>query len=323
MSSEQPLRIAWIGFHLEGIPALEALLESGVRLVGVITLKEEALARRSAGADYASVVKRFGVPLHTVADINSPEAVELLRQMAPDVVFVIGWSQIVRPEALNTARIGMIGAHASLLPHNRGSAPINWAIIHGESLTGNSLIWLADSVDAGDLIDQQEFRITPYDTCQTLYERVAAANREMILRVTQRLLAGERPGRPQAHTDEPVLPRRRPGDGLVNWTAPSCAVYDFVRALTQPYPGAFSYLDGKRWQIWSCALLPGALGDPAAQAGQALGPVCSPVQAACGQLVQCGRGTALLLEVEGPDGELLRGSALADCRWEGKVWRNE
>lgn len=323
MSAEQSLRIAWIGFHMEGLPALEALLESGIRLEGVITLREDSLARRSAGVDYAAVARRYGVPLHTVADINSPEAIELLRQMAPDVVFVIGWSQIVRREALSTARIGMIGAHASLLPHNRGSAPINWALIHGESSTGNSLIWLTDSVDAGDLIDQMEFRISPYDTCCTLYERVAHSNREMILRVTQRLLAGERPGRPQPPTEEPVLPRRRPGDGQIDWAASNRAVYDFVRALTRPYPGAFSYLEGARWQVWSCALIPGTLRDPGAQPGQILGPVCSPVDAACGQVVQCGQGAVLLLELEGPSGELLRGAALADRRWTGKVWHRE
>jgi methionyl-tRNA formyltransferase len=322
MSAAQPLRIAWIGFHLEGVLALEAVLESGIQLETVITLADDALARRSAGVDYPSLLRRFSVPVHAVADINVPESVELLQRIAPDVVFVIGWSQIIRPAALATARIGMIGAHASLLPHNRGSAPINWAIINGERSTGNSLIWLADSVDAGDLIDQTEFPIRPYDTCATLYDRVAESNRDMILRVIPRLMAGERPGRPQLHTDAPVLPRRRPSDGLVNWGDANACVYNFVRALTRPYPGAFSFLDGKRWQVWSCAVIPDSFATSSARAGEVLGPVFSPVEAACGQLVHCGRGDLLLLELEGPDGEVLRGPALADQRWVGRVWQN-
>src|SRR5439155_304057 len=112
-----------------------------------------------------------------------------------DIVFVIGWSQILHPPTLRLARSGMIGAHASLLPHNRGSAPINWALIRGERHAGNSLLWLAEDVDGGAVIDQTTFCITAYDTCASLYERVAASNRDMLLGLVPRLLAGERPGR--------------------------------------------------------------------------------------------------------------------------------
>src|SRR6266571_1441822 len=88
--------------------------------------------RRAVAADYTALCRRFHVPLYEVANINDPAARELLRTLALDVVFVIGWSQILAPETLTAARIGMIGAHASLLPRNRGSAPINWALIRGE-----------------------------------------------------------------------------------------------------------------------------------------------------------------------------------------------
>src|SRR5881628_1467651 len=174
----------------------------------------------------------------------------------------------------------MIGAHASLLPRNRGSAPINWALIRGEHTSGNSLIWLAESVDGGDLIDQTEFPITPYDTCASLYDRVAASNRDMILRVLPRLLAGERPGRRQPRHSGPILARRRPADGLITWDQDARAVYNFVRALTKPYPGAFSWLDGRRWIVWHAVLLP----DPGAASGppgEILGPALSPVEQAC------------------------------------------
>jgi methionyl-tRNA formyltransferase len=319
---EQSLRLGWVGFHVEGIPALTALLEAGVRLEGVITLREEALAKRSAGADYAVLLGPHGVPVYPVGNINDEEAVRLLRRMELDVAFVIGWSQILRPEALATARIGMIGAHASLLPHHRGSAPINWCLIRGELSTGNSLIWLSDSVDEGQVIDQVPFPITPYDTCATLYEKVAASNREMVLRVLPKLLRGERPGRPQPPTDEPALPRRRPADGLLDWSQDSRAAYNFIRALARPYPGAFSSLDGERRLLWNAALLPGR-SSPEAVPGQVLGPVYSPVEDACGQAVACGRGAVVLLEVEGPGGEILRGQALSEQPWEGKVWAND
>src|SRR6266700_3070083 len=195
------MRFGWVGCHVEGLSALEAL--------------------RSGAVDYAPLCVRYGIPLARVGNINEPDGLAALRTLDADVVFVIGWSQILRPAALQLARTGMIGAHASLLPQLRGSAPINWALIRSERQTGNSLIWLAQDVDRGAIIDQTAFCITPYDTCASLYERVAASNRDMLLRLVPRLLAGEHPGRVQPAGDEPVLPRRRPADGRIDWRQPS------------------------------------------------------------------------------------------------------
>lgn len=317
------MRLGWIGFHQEGLPALEGLLAAGAPLQAAITLAPEVAKTRSGAADYAPLCRRFELPLHTVANINDPAARELLQGLALDIVFVIGWSQILHPETLRTARIGMIGAHASLLPKNRGSAPINWVLIRGEHSTGNSLIWLAEGVDAGDVIDQIEFPITPYDSCATLYDRVAESNRDMILRTLPRLLAGEHPGRRQERLDGAVLPRRRPADGLIEWDREACAVYNFIRALTRPYPGAFGWLDGRRWRVWQAALLPagGALSPAAGVApGEVVGAVVSTTDQACGQVVACGSGAVTLLEVEADDGTLLAGRRLADLDWTGKRW---
>jgi len=315
------MRLGWIGCHQEGLGALEGLLAAGAPLVAAITLKPELAAFRSAPGDYRALCHRAGLPLYQVANINDESSLQLLRELALDVVFVIGWSQILKPAALQSARIGMIGTHASLLPHNRGSAPINWALIRGEHLSGNSLMWLAEGVDGGDLIDQTAFCITPYDTCATLYERVAESNRDMLLRVLPQILAGERPGVPQQHTGEPVLPRRRPADGLIDWSRTSTTIYDFVRALTRPYPGAFSWLDGRRWTIWQAALLPGETS--AERVGEVLGPALCPVEAACGQVVACGTGALLLLELQADDGEILAGRRLSEQPWTGRRWSNE
>lgn len=316
------MRFAWVGFHVEGVPALEALLADNAPIREVLTLTPELAARRSGGADYRDVCDRFGVPLRFIPDINGPQARQILADLAPDVVFVIGWHQIVRPDALRLARTGMIGAHASLLPHNRGSAPINWALINGEAQTGNSLIWLAPDVDAGDIIDQTPIPITAYDTCATLYRQVAETNREMLQRLLPRLLAGQRPGRPQVTTDEAVLRRRRPTDGLVDWNAASRVIYGFIRGLARPYPGAFSTLDGTLWRIWDASLPPLASAGPA-MPGEVLGPVVSPRAEACGQAVACGRGSLILLEIESEDGTVLSGRALSEQRWAGRRWGND
>jgi methionyl-tRNA formyltransferase len=297
---------------------LHALLSAGAPIAAVLTLTPELRAKRSGAVDYAPLCAEYGVPLHLITGINEPEAQAILARLAPDVIFVIGWHQIVRPPVMRLARQGLIGAHASYLPHNRGSAPINWTIIRGEHRSGNTLMWLAEGVDEGDIIAQRAFPVTPYDTCATLYAQVATTNRDMLLELLPRLMRGERPGRPQERGTETVLPRRKPSDGLINWDQPARAVYDFIRALTRPYPGAFSTLDGRRWCVWDAALLPDVGPIAGKQPGDVLGPVVSPCASACGQAVACGSGSVILLELEDESGLALHGRALSDRRWAGK-----
>ena len=312
------MRIVWIGFHVEGLPALAALLDAGIRPEAVVTLAPEAAARRSGSGDYRRLCERAGLRLFEVENINDAAARTLLESLRIDLAFVIGWTQILKPETLRLARIGMIGAHASLLPADRGRAPVNWAIIRGSTETGNSLIWLAPDVDGGDLIDQVSFPISPYDTCASVYRRVAESNRTMILRVVPKLLAGAHPGRPQVPGGV-LLPARHPSDGLIEWARPVREVYDFIRAQTRPYPGAFTYLHQQPLTIWHGAILPSAVRADA-RPGEILGPVLSPRGGACGQLVACGSGALLLLEVEWRNGgPVVAGRTLSELSWTGDV----
>ncbi len=240
------MRFGWIGLRAEGLPGFEGLLEAGAPISAAITMDPRLAAVRRAAVDYRPICDRFGVPLHYVADLNDSRALRLLTELDLDLGFVIGWPQRVGPSALGTVRIGMIGAHASLLPHNRGPAPINWALIRGESTTGATLLWLGDSVRDVVIVDQTVIPITPYDTCATLYASVARGIRDLLVRALPRLLEGDRPGRRVPSTEEPPLRRRRATDGRMDWSEPNAAIYDLVRALTRPYPGAFGHLDGKR-----------------------------------------------------------------------------
>lgn len=314
------MRVGWIGFHVEGLLALGALVERGVAIEAVVSLKSETAADRSGNGsgEYRTLCRRLGLRLHEVNSINDVTSVELLRALDLDLAFVIGWTELLRPAVLTLARVGMIGAHASLLPHDRGRAPINWALIRGDCQTGNTLFWLTAGVDAGDVIDQVTLPITPYDTCASLYRTIAETNRDMILRALPALLVGQRPGRPQGPPSGPPLPKRRPEDGCLDWTRTSDEIYDFVRALTRPYPGAFTGAGADRLTIWRCARLPAAA-IVGARPGEVFGPVVSPTEQACGQLVACGRGAIVMLEIEQTDGAVLRGRALSDLDWTGRV----
>lgn len=312
------MRVGWVSFHEEAVPALREVLASDHDVAGCVTLTPEAAAKRSGVHDPAPLCEQHGVPVHRTNHVNEPSTIEFLRGLDLDLLVVLGWSQLLSPEVLRLPRIGTVGAHASLLPKGRGRAPVNWALIEGWEKTGNTLMWLAPGVDEGDVVAQREIPITPYDTCATLYRQVAETNADMVTWLLEELVAGRLPRTPQPHTDDPPLPGRRPKDGQIDWKAPAADVYALVRAVTRPYPGAFSVIDGERYKIWSAALLPveSGLGGP----GEVIGPVYSPVEEACGQLVACGAGAIVLLEVEDASGSVVSGRDLAQRQWKGMVW---
>lgn len=310
------LRLGWVGFHQEGEQAFKGLIESGHVIRCAVTLEPAALRQRSGWISYAALCKEIGIPLREVSNINEASVLEWLRGFELDILLVIGWSQILKPALLSIPRLATIGAHASLLPELRGSAPINWAIIRGMQHTGNSLILLTDKVDEGRILDQEPFPITPFDTCASLYQKVAETNRIMLLRTLPKLTMGQAmPGFDQPSTSVPNLPRRRPGDGRIRWGLTGAEIYDLIRAVTEPYPGAFTFLSGKKLTVWKAAMIPSVENT---KAGTIIGRVVATEPAACGQLVACGDGYGILMiDVEFTGGLRLTGHELAKQNWTG------
>ncbi len=316
------IRIVWVGCHSEGETAFQSLLEKGYNVTDFITLNDESFARRSGGSRvYIELCEKYNVPISLISTIKNDESYEIIKAAEPDLLIVLGWSEILPERLLDIPRIGTVGAHAAMLPHNRGSAPINWALIKDEKACGNSLMWLDKNVDQGKIIDQIPFDITNYDTCKTLYDKVAVTNEQMILTLVDRLSKGLATVMEKENvTDEPLLPRRRPKDGLLDWSKSARDVYNFIRALARPYPGAFTFVNGKKYLIWSASLLPGENSD--GKAGEILGSVYSPVDDACGVRVACGAGSVVIHELENEEGNIYKGSELSELDIRG-VFANE
>jgi methionyl-tRNA formyltransferase len=144
-----------------------------------------------------------------------------------------------------------VGFHASLLPRHRGRAPVNWSIILGERLTGNTMMLLDAGVDTGAVVDQEPIPIGPDDTCASVYDAVGAAGARMLTRHLPALLVGRAPRLRQDPAAGDVLPKRTPEMGVIDWARSPQQVHDWVRALTRPYPGAFTSLDGERLWVWA------------------------------------------------------------------------
>jgi methionyl-tRNA formyltransferase len=232
----------------------------------------------------------------------------------PDVLLVVGWTQLLKEELLAIPKVAL-GFHASLLPKYRGRAPINWALIHGERETGNTLIVLAPGADVGDIVAQRTIPIGDDDDCATLYGKVAATEVEILSDVLPLIAKGRMPRRKQDESKATVMPKRRPEDGLIDWTRPSRALYDWVRALTHPYPGAFTFFEGRRVFVW-CAALP-APGE-SVPARSVPGTLARSLES--GPLVATGDGWLHLISVSRDGEPEVRGTdALSSWLSEGKV----
>jgi methionyl-tRNA formyltransferase len=257
-------RVVFAGAVHEARPALRALLDGSACEVCAVVTPPAGLAARMCGyVDLVPLARRRGVPVLHAADINAPATVARIRALAPDLLVVIGWSRLIGPELLSLPPRGCVGTHASLLPRHRGRAPVNWSIIRGETVTGNTLMLLGDGADTGDIVAQQAIPIEPEDTCATVYTKVGAAGADMLRRHLPALLAGTAPRRPQRAGDGDLLPKRTPEMGITDWNRPAQALHDWIRGQTRPYPGAFTRLHGDPVMLWRSRPPADGMGGPA------------------------------------------------------------
>ncbi len=300
--SVQP-RILFVGAVEEGRRCLAALLAEGERFAGIVTLDPALAATTSGWVPFDHLASVHGLPLLTVRDLNAPENITRVAQLRPDLILVVGWTRLLGPELLRLPPLGVVGFHASLLPRYRGRAPVNWALINGERETGNTMFFLDEGVDTGDVIDQRRIPITDQDDCATLYRKVADAAVDMLREHLPALKTGTAARTPQDEGLATVMPRRRPADGLIDWTRDARGLVDWVRALTHPYPGAFTVHRDRRLFVWRAA--PAPAGPPGARPGQVLaddGQVC----------VATGRGALRLDRVQWEGGPEQPGHAVAE-----------
>lgn len=247
-------RIVFIGAVHEAAPALLALFQTDAEVVSVFTLAAAKAASSSGFVDLTPLAKRHRVPVVPVEEINAPSVVEHIRRLRPDLVVVVGWTRLLGTPILSIPPRGCIGFHASLLPRHRGRAPVNWAILRGDTVTGNTMFMLTPEADTGDIVDQRAVPIDDEDTCADVYAKVGAAGADMLRIHLAALLAGTATRVPQERDETEPLPKRTPAMGITAWDRPARDVHNWIRALTLPYPGAFSFVKGRKVMLWRSAV---------------------------------------------------------------------
>ena len=242
-------RVIVFGYHEVGYRCLEWLLSHGAPIPAVFTHEDDARERiwfRSV----AGLARDAGVPVLTPSSLKDPAIVARISEWRPDVLYSFYYRNMIPREILAIPRYGAFNMHGSLLPRYRGRVPINWAIIHGERETGATLHHMVARADAGDIVDQEACPIGPDDTAYDVFLKVTEAAVTVLARSHDAIIAGRAPRRPQDEGRATTFGGRGPEDGRIDWDRDAVSVFNFVRALTEPYPGAFSALRGARFRVW-------------------------------------------------------------------------
>ena len=280
-------RAVVFAYHDVGCRCLAVLLDQGIEVPLVVTHSDDPKENLWFGS-VAALARSRGLPVETPADPNAPGFVAKVKGSKPDFIFSFYYRAMLGRELLAIAP--GFNMHGSLLPKYRGRAPVNWAVLNGETETGATLHEMVEKPDAGRIVDQEAVPILPDDLAVDVFRKVTGAAERVLARSLPGLLAGTAVLRPQDLGQGGYFGGRRPEDGRIDWSAPARRIHDLVRAVAPPYPGAFTDFEGRRLRVLRTRLLPGR-GDPRAAALlHAQGGSC---------LADCADGGALeLVELE-------------------------
>ncbi|MEF9995236.1 MAG: formyltransferase [Burkholderiaceae bacterium] len=246
-------RAVVFAYHKVGVRCLKTLLARGVE-VGLVVTHQDNPAETIWFDSVAAAAREAGIPVITPADPNTDEVLAAVQAAQPDFLFSFYYRHMLKAPLLEAAPRGAFNLHGSLLPQYRGRVPVNWAIIHGETETGATLHAMNVKPDNGAIVDQMAVPILPDDSAREVFDKVTVAAEIVLWRSLPGLIAGRAVLREQDLAQGAYFGGRKPEDGRIDPRASSRAIHDFVRALSQPYPGAFADLGPHRLIVWRTGL---------------------------------------------------------------------
>jgi len=306
------MRLVFMGSPEFALPSLRGLVEAGYDIVGVYTRPDRPAGRgRALTAPAVKVAAReYGLAVFQPPSLRPAEAVEQLASLKPDVIVACAFGQILRQPVLEVPPKGVLNVHPSLLPRHRGASPITAAILAGDEGTGVTIMLLDAGMDTGPILGQRAAPISPWDTSGSLGDKLSRVGAELLLEVLPRWLAGEIEPRPQDDALATHAPLLHKEDGAIDWGLSAVEIWRRVRAFN-PWPGAFTTLDGEMLLIWEAWPLPPEADAPQAQAVAVSGEpgTVSPLTSELMQMlppearqealtVQTGKGLLVILRLQ-------------------------
>ncbi|MEB5836745.1 bifunctional UDP-4-amino-4-deoxy-L-arabinose formyltransferase/UDP-glucuronic acid oxidase ArnA [Pantoea dispersa] len=282
-----------------GCAGITALLNAGYEISAIFTHADTS-PESHAFPSVARLAAEQGIPVYAPEDANHPLWVDRIRTMQPDFIFSFYYRALLSDTILNCARVGAFNLHGSLLPKYRGRAPLNWVLVNGETETGVTLHRMVKRADAGDIVAQQRVAIDPQDNALTLHRKLVACAGQLLEGALPPMKRGEIAATPQNDAEATMVGRRTPEDGRINWELPAAKVNNLVRAVTDPWPGAFAYAGTVKFVVWKGRVHQDA---PSAKPGTVLS--VEPF------LIACGEGALEVVTGQSDNGVYMNGSQLA------------
>src|SRR6266403_3037143 len=247
------MRILFCGTPHFAVPTfIHLLAQPDIEIAAVITQPDRPRGRghKISASPMKEAAVAANVPVHQPEKIRTPEAQDLLKQLAPDCIVIIAYGQIIPARLLDIPKLGWINLHASLLPKYRGAAPINWAIANGETQTGVTTMRINAGMDTGGILLQQQIGIAPEETAPELAESMAEAGAPLMLETLRGLAGGNLVARPQNDDEASYAPLLKKEDGHIDWNRPAQEIYNRMRGFA-PWPGAYTSFRGQTCQLWA------------------------------------------------------------------------
>ncbi|QYR24068.1 methionyl-tRNA formyltransferase [Paenibacillus sp. sptzw28] len=290
------MRIVFMGTPEFAVPSLEALLDAGHEIVLVVTQPDRPKGRKKTltppPVKEAALLR--GIPVEQPERLRSSDTVSCIADLKPDLIVTAAYGQILPKAVLDAPSLGCINVHGSLLPRYRGGAPIQRAVMNGETMTGVTIMYMAEGLDTGDMISKVEVPITDEDTSGTLFEKLSLAGSELLMQTLPAIENGAVRAIPQNAADATYATNLSREDERIDWSRTARSVFNQVRGLS-PMAGAFTLLGGEPFKVWGCKPV-----NSGGTAGTLPGTVIKTDET--GILVQTGEG-ALLLTVIQPAGK--------------------
>lgn len=308
MIQPQSIRTVFMGTPEFALATLQGLIETGLNLCAVYTQPDRPKGRgnKLTPPPVKELAQQHGIPVYQPVKLRQPEVVEELRALQPDLIVVVAFGQILPKSVLEIPRYGCINVHASLLPRYRGAAPINKAIIEGETVAGVTTMNMDVGLDTGAMLVKKSLSVGPEETAGELHDRLALLGREAMEETVRRLCAGTLVAEPQDDSQHTYAPMLKKEDGLIDWSRSAAAIHNQVRGL-DPWPGAYTLLEGEVLKL--ARTLPQT--SPSGEPGSIL------AAGADGVTIACGDGSLLVRELQLPGkkrlaaSDFLRGRPLA------------
>lgn len=246
-TAPSPLRVLFFGYSQIGYRAVKLLRDQGHEVARVVTHRDDPEENRWYRTP-AEAAAEEGLEVAYAEELKGgPE--ELAQRLRPDLILSVFYRRLLSEAVLGAARVAALNLHPSLLPAYRGRAPINWALVNGESETGVTLHHMVRRADAGDVVGQRRIAIDPRETALSLYRKVESEGISLLAEMLPRVADGTAPRFPQDAARASQFGGRRPEDGRIDWSWPAARIDNLVRAVAPPWPGAFAEIAGKRVEI--------------------------------------------------------------------------